>query len=155
MSDRMVKAWVDLCLPISQANNIFISLLPLDLASVTQLRDLYVQIQRAYEALPIDLIYNGDALTELNISAHAYHMQFYSFKVVLHRSFIRYFVSQGGNVTEDAASVIPTALSPASSRKICMIVPFASRSWPLHMVRSLALINQPYPGSAEPGYDAQ
>lgn len=88
VSERVLRIWMELCVNIAQVCDFLNPHTSLGLKSITQLLDIDVQIQQAYDALPPDLVNHNRSITELDAAAYAYHMQFYSTKIIIHRALI-------------------------------------------------------------------
>lgn len=73
---------------VAEVNDIICISLPRTHHSITQLLELDSRIQKAYEDLPPDLAYRQMSSAELDAAGYAYHMQFYSTRIMLHRALI-------------------------------------------------------------------
>lgn len=90
IDNRILHAWVDLCVHIAEVSDIVNNTSHSRAShSMAQLLVLDSRLQNTYEALPLDLAYRQMATAELDAAGYAYHMQFYSTKIVLHRALIK------------------------------------------------------------------
>jgi hypothetical protein len=92
---------MDLSLHIAEVSDILSTHTSLNVSTVTQLLDLESRMQHAQAALPLDLAHRNTSIADLNTAAYAYHLQFYSTNIVIHRAVIRFLVSEGSPSSED------------------------------------------------------
>ena len=86
---------------------------------MTQLLELDSHIQNTYEALPPDLTYQKDSITDLDAVGYAYHMQFHSIKIVLHRALMQSSLGAETPVRESTTYTVGLSrYTPNSSSKI-------------------------------------
>lgn len=100
-----IHIWVELCLCIAQVSDISNAFPPLGTESASQLLDVDSRIQHTHEMLPPDLAYHSTSVNELDATAYAYHMRFYSTRITIHRALIRSSVNGGTSFSEDAPSL--------------------------------------------------
>lgn len=105
--NRILHAWVELCVHIAEVSDIVNNTSHSRTShSMAQLLVLNSRLQSTYEALPLNLSYRQMSTAELDAAGYAYHMQFYSTKIVLHRALIK---SSLGRETTPLPESVPLA----------------------------------------------
>ena len=118
VDNRILYAWVDLCVHIAEVSDIVNTPHSRTSQFMAQLLVLDSRIQNTYEALPLDLAYRQMSTAELDAAGYAYHMQFYSTKIVLHRALIKSSLGRETPLPESVPSTNGIFLyTPDSSSK--------------------------------------